>query len=424
MSAPEQLGRLRRIRRIGAGGFATVWLYRDDELESDVAVKCLADNWAGDPTVRERFLAESRLLRRARSPHLVHVHDVGVTGDDTPYFVMSYADLGTVADLVRPGVGVGPDELVDLVTQAAEGLAALHATGIVHRDIKPANLLLASDSSGRRRLMVADLGVAKAISPDGDVTRSVGTPSYMAPEQMDDSATLDARADVYALGAVAWALLTGQPPRARRRPGERPVPVTSLRAVPPVVDRVVMRAMEPEPDDRWPDVRSFARALADACRGVAPPPAPTAAPRGSPPTAAPPAARRKVSTLALAAASALVVVLAVALGVVLLRGGAAGSDDYEQAFEEAGVDYVRALQEHRCDDAAAYDPDLTRPEDVCDPAKNLHLKLARCLDVDGPVRVDMIGENRARVVFVGQGYVELVRGENTLFRAGFMVGSC
>ncbi|MFC4783584.1 protein kinase domain-containing protein [Nocardioides sp. MAHUQ-72] len=99
MSAPEQLGRLRRIRRIGAGGFATVWLYRDDELDSDVAVKCLADNWAGDPEIRERFLAESRLLRRARSPHVVHVHDVGVTDGDTPYFVMSYADDGSVADL-------------------------------------------------------------------------------------------------------------------------------------------------------------------------------------------------------------------------------------------------------------------------------------------------------------------------------------
>jgi hypothetical protein len=109
---------------------------------------------------------------------------------------------------------------------------------------------------------------------------------------------------------------------------------------------------------------------------------------------------------------------------VLLRGGAAGGDDYKAAFEKAGVDYVRALQEHRCADAVAYDPDLTRPEDVCNPRKNLHLRLARCLDVDGPVRVVMIGENRARVVFVGQGYVEMVRGEDTLFRAGFMVGSC
>ncbi|MFC4783585.1 serine/threonine-protein kinase [Nocardioides sp. MAHUQ-72] len=319
-----------------------------------------------------------------------------------------------------------------MVTQAAEGLAALHAVGIVHRDIKPANLLLASDSSGARRLMVADLGVAKAITPDSGVTRSVGTPSYMAPEQMDDAAVIDARADVYALGAVAWALLTGQPPRARRFPGERPAPVTTLRAVPPAVDQVVIRAMEPDPDHRWPDVRSFARALTDACRGVAPPPAPapTTQPAAAPPASGAPAApardggRHRPGTAVLASVAALAVVLAVALGVVLLRGGAGGSDDYKDAFKEAGLDYVSALQDRRCADAAPYDPDLTDPEDVCDPDKNSHLELAKCLDVDGPVRVDMIGENRARVVFVDQGYVEMIRGEDTLFRAGFMVGSC
>jgi hypothetical protein len=428
VSAPEQLGRLRRIRRIGAGGFATVWLYRDDELDSDVAVKCLADNWAGDPGIRERFLAESRLLRRARSAHVVHVHDVGVTDGDTPYFVMSYADAGSVADLVRPGVGVGPDELVDVVTQAAEGLAALHAVGIVHRDIKPANLLLASDTAGGRRLMVADLGVAKAITPDSAVTRSVGTPSFMAPEQMDDSADIDARADVYALGAVAWALLTGQTPPARRFPGERPAPVTSLRAVPPAVDEVVTRAMEPDPGQRWPDVRSFARALADACRGVTPPPAPVAPPAAahplSTPQSAPPApgSRRRVPIAVLATVAALAVALAAALGFLLLRGGGS-SDDYKDAFEEAGVDYVTALQEDRCDDAAAYNSGFAGSGDTC-PQKNLHVRLAQCLDVDGPIRVDMIGEDRARVVFVKQGYVEMIRGQNTLFRAGFMVASC
>jgi hypothetical protein len=419
VSAPEQLGRLRRIRRIGAGGFATVWLYRDDELDSDVAVKCLADNWAGDPGTRERFLAESRLLRRARSAHVVHVHDVGVTDGDTPYFVMSYADGGSVADLVRPGVGVGPDELVDVVTQAAEGLAALHAVGIVHRDIKPANLLLTSDSSGGRRLMVADLGVAKAITPDSGVTRSVGTPSYMAPEQMDDTAVIDARADVYALGAVAWALLTGQPPRARRSPGERPAPVSSLRVVPPAVDEVVARAMEPEPGHRWPDVRSFAGALADACRGVTPPPAP-AAPTAPPPPERRP--RRRAPAPALAIVAALAVVLAVALGIVLLRGGAAGGDDYKEAFEEAGIDYVTGLQ-RRCEDTPNA-AEAQKSHGACDVENNLHLRLAQCLDVDGPVRVEMIGENRARVVFVDQGYVEMIRGENTLFRPGFMVASC
>ena len=88
MSLPEQLGRLRRIRRLGAGGFATVWLYHDDELASDVAVKALADNWAQRYDIRERFLEEARILRRADSDHVVRVYDIGEE-DGTPYFVMS-----------------------------------------------------------------------------------------------------------------------------------------------------------------------------------------------------------------------------------------------------------------------------------------------------------------------------------------------
>jgi serine/threonine protein kinase len=100
---PENLGRLRRIRRLGAGGFASVWLYHDAELDSPVAVKALADNWAQDPAIRTRFVEESRLLRRASSDHVVSVHDVGVTADDIPYFVMTYADRGSAADLIAGG---------------------------------------------------------------------------------------------------------------------------------------------------------------------------------------------------------------------------------------------------------------------------------------------------------------------------------
>jgi hypothetical protein len=124
----------------------------------------------------------------------------------------------------------------------------------------------------------------------------------------------------------------------------------------------------------------------------------------------------------LATVAALAVALAAALGFLLLRGGGS-SDDYKDAFEEAGVDYVTALQEGRCGDAAAYNSGFAGSGDTC-PQKNLHVRLAQCLDVDGPIRVDMIGEDRARVVFVKQGYVEMIRGQNTLFRAGFMVASC
>ena len=98
--SPSRLGRLRQVERLGVGGFASVWLYHDDELESDVAVKALADNWAQRLDIRDRFLQEARILRRADSDHVVRVYDVGEV-DGTPYFVMTYADLGTVADLLQ-----------------------------------------------------------------------------------------------------------------------------------------------------------------------------------------------------------------------------------------------------------------------------------------------------------------------------------
>ena len=102
MSLPQRLGRLRRVDRLGVGGFSSVWLYRDDELRSDVAVKALADNWAQREDVRERFLEEARILRAADSDHVVRVYDIG-EADGTPYFVMTYADRGTVADLLKEG---------------------------------------------------------------------------------------------------------------------------------------------------------------------------------------------------------------------------------------------------------------------------------------------------------------------------------
>ncbi|MFY0405925.1 serine/threonine-protein kinase [Solicola sp. PLA-1-18] len=256
MALASRLGRLTRVRRLGAGGFATVWLYRDPELDSDVAVKALADNWADRGDVRERFLTEARLLRRADSDHVVRVHDVGES-DGTPYFVMTYADGGTVADLV--GEPCDPVEVADLVRQAGAGLERLHALGVVHRDVKPQNLLLTSGPDGSRRLMVADLGVAKALLHGSGITQVVGTPAYMAPEQADPVGGVDVRADVHALGAVAHTLLTGRTIRDERDGA----PVTDA------VRAVLDRAIDPDRERRWPDVRSFVDAFTRAV-GVTP----------------------------------------------------------------------------------------------------------------------------------------------------------
>ena len=242
-----------------------MWLFRDDELRSDVAVKALADNWAQRIDIRERFLEEARIMRAADSDHVVRVYDVGETDDAarTPYFVMTYADRGTVADLLAEGRST-LERVVQIVAQAGDGLAVLHAKGVVHRDIKPQNLLLASDGLGRERVMVADLGVAKALIHASGLTQVVGTPAYMAPEQATGGG-IDERADVHGLAAVAYHLLTGHVARdggvRELTQAKRPPAPSVFVEVPPGVDEAILRGLEPDREDRWPDVASFVEAL-------------------------------------------------------------------------------------------------------------------------------------------------------------------
>ncbi|MGH3359070.1 MAG: serine/threonine-protein kinase [Nocardioidaceae bacterium] len=268
MSLPHRLGRLRRISRIGSGGFATVWLYADPDLQSQVAVKALADNWASRTDIRDRFLEEARILRRADSDNIVRVYDLGETDDGTPYFVMNYADRGTIADLLNAPSRDLPT-IVDLVSQAGRGLMRLHSMGILHRDVKPQNLLLSSDPSGATRLMVADLGVAKAMLHASGITQVVGTPAYMAPEQADPTGGVDARCDVHALGAVAYHLVTGRPMRTGGfeslfQPDPIRPPSTLVPGLPTSLDQVLLRAVAFDPDQRWPDVDTFGAAFATA----------------------------------------------------------------------------------------------------------------------------------------------------------------
>jgi len=261
------------VDRLGVGGFATVWLYHDDELRSDVAVKALADNWAQRIDIRERFLEEARILRRADSDHVVRVYDIGEE-EGTPYFVMTYADRGSLAAVVEAGLPVTPAKVVDLICQAGEGIGVLHAQGVVHRDIKPPNLLLRSNGDHEPRLLVADLGVAKAMLHASGITQVVGTPAYMAPEQASGLG-VDSRADIHALAAVAYELLTGQQVRAggfgSLAHASLPPAPSTLADVPAALDEVILRALEPDPAARYPEVAEFAAAL----RLAVPPPAPT-----------------------------------------------------------------------------------------------------------------------------------------------------
>jgi hypothetical protein len=257
MSRPELIGRYRIERRLGTGAFGVVWLAHDDRLEAPVAVKVMADNWAYRMDVRERFLAEARLLRKGTSAGVVQVFDIGELPDERPYFVMEYADRGTLEDRLTAGAPTVAESL-SLTARAARGAADLHEAGIVHRDIKPSNVLLASAPEGQERVLLADLGLAKNLAQASGLTVVAGSAGYMAPEQAEPFDGIDARADVYSLGAVLYHLVTGCVPG----PPGKVVPPAKVRPdVPKGVQRAVLRAMETDRERRWPSAAAFADEL-------------------------------------------------------------------------------------------------------------------------------------------------------------------
>ena len=267
VSMPSRLGRYAVRRRIGSGAFATVWLAYDEQLDSPVAIKVLADNWTEDHHVRQRFLEEGRYLRKVESPHVVSVYDAGELDDGQPYLVMAYADQGTLADRLEVQ-GLTVREALEVVSQVGAGLQALHARSILHRDVKPANVLFRT-SDGRVRAMVGDLGLGKALDMSSRLTMIAGTPSFVAPEQARGEG-LDARADLYSLAALSFLLLSGRAAYAHAAlsaaaaPGEPPPLTTSERPFTSAVDAVVRRGLAPDRDARWPDVASYVAALAQA----------------------------------------------------------------------------------------------------------------------------------------------------------------
>jgi serine/threonine protein kinase len=266
---PARLGRYAVRRRIGSGGFATVWLAYDEQLDSPVAIKVLAENWTEDGHVRQRFLEEGRYLRKVESPHVVTVYDAGSLDDDRPYLVMSYADQGTLADRLE-AEGLTVTQACEVIRQVGEGLHALHLRGVLHRDIKPANVLFRTVDPEHEgtvvRAMVGDLGLGKALDVSSRLTMIAGTPSFVAPEQAQGE-HLDARADQFSLAALAFLLLSGRPPyshaslSAAADPPPPPPLSTDERPFPESVEAVVRRGLAADREERFPDVPAFVAEL-------------------------------------------------------------------------------------------------------------------------------------------------------------------
>jgi hypothetical protein len=226
------------------------------------------DNWSHDLRVRERFLDEARMLWRLDHERIVRVYSLGALGDGRPYLVMAWADGGSLRDRLAAGpMRVG--QCLWLLREIAAGVAVLHDHGIVHRDLTPGNILfrsrLTAPSADRSQehVMIADLGLAKALAAASGLTARAGTPGYMAPEQDDPMAVVDTRADVYGLGRLGITLLGTS--------NERSAGQVRLRdGVPPGVAAVLRTATARRPADRYPDGAAFAAAL-DRATGGRPP---------------------------------------------------------------------------------------------------------------------------------------------------------
>ena len=268
----DSIGRYRLERRIGAGSFATVWLGHDDDLDVPVAVKVLAENWADNEDVRNRFLAEARIMRRIRDPRLVQVYDIGTVPDGRPYFVMDYINGGSFNDLRK--AGCEPVRALRLAAEACRAIEVLHNNDIIHRDVTPGNLLLSTTPDGQTRVLIADLGVAKSMIDSVGATMTAGTPSYMAPEQAAGVLPLDRRADIYSLTAVTYALLTGGPPFVTRSiadilardPDRPPEPLAERLGAPPTLDGVMVAGLAGDRNRRPPTALVLAEGLETIAR--------------------------------------------------------------------------------------------------------------------------------------------------------------
>ncbi|MEV4656266.1 serine/threonine-protein kinase [Micromonospora sp. NPDC049301] len=285
MTAPLRIGPYAIERLLGVGSFATVWLGYDRTLDAHVAIKVLAENWSHDLRVRERFRDEFRLLRRLEHERLVRVHAVGELPDGRPYAVLAWADRGSLRDRLAAGPIPAPTAL-RLLGEICAGAAVLHRHGVVHRDLTPGNILFRSadtDGPDAEQVLIADLGLAKALAAASGLTARAGTPGYMAPEQDDPGAVIDTRADVYGLGRLGLRLLSADPLGAAAPGPDPPRHAAAIRlreGVPSAIAPVLARATAHHPADRYPDAAAVHAALARANSAAPQPPSPrTAAPR-------------------------------------------------------------------------------------------------------------------------------------------------
>jgi serine/threonine protein kinase/streptogramin lyase len=254
----------------GKGGMGVVYRATHLALDHVVAMKVIAAGLAADEVFRERFRSESRIAVSIRHPNVVPIHHAGEE-DGLIFVTMDLIDGSDLRKLLNREGKLAPERAIDIVSQTAAALDAAHSKGLVHRDVKPGNILIEERPEGEH-VFLTDFGLTKRIEATSGITATgafVGTLDYVAPEQIKGGRT-DARTDVYALGCVLFELLTGQTPFASQEEKvakiyahlQEPAPplLARGRQLPEGLDAVVARALEKEPDQRFPSAGDLARA--------------------------------------------------------------------------------------------------------------------------------------------------------------------
>lgn len=265
-------GRYEILGMLGEGGMGTVYRARDVELDELVALKMLRHELSDAPGILARFRQEAKLARRVTHRNVARTFDIG-EHEGAKFLTMELVDGESLASLAARRGRLSITEVASLVDQIAQGMAAAHDASVIHRDLKPDNVLIATDG----RVLVTDFGIAHAaagvVGAAKTVGGIVGTPAYMAPEQVEAATDIDARADLYALGAIIYELLTGEVPW----PGDAPLVVAVARLlgpppdprainanIPDAVADVVLRCMARSRDDRFASAAELSAAFTHA----------------------------------------------------------------------------------------------------------------------------------------------------------------
>ena len=273
----KQIGQYRLLRLLGAGGMGEVYLAEHRMLKRPCAIKLIHPDRAGDPRVLARFEREVQMTARLSHWNTVEIFDFGRTDDGTFFYVMEYLPGLSLEDLLERHGPLPAERVIHFLRQVCQGLHEAHQIGLIHRDIKPANIFAAQRGGLFDVVKLLDFGLVKpvgenassSLSQEGGIT---GTPLFMSPEQARGLGELDARSDIYSLGTVAYALLTGRPPFDGANPLDvmiahvrDPVewPSHHRAEVPADLERVVLRCLAKSPADRFQDVFTLEQALAE-----------------------------------------------------------------------------------------------------------------------------------------------------------------